>query len=115
MKFTNISIVEKKKNYKSLNMPQTQTLQPNDTSNKLCNKKIHPCKSLHPCSKQFNNHKDQGKKNDKTPYIWQVSMHSEKNGKFVKHNNAMQKYVKMKSSKIVEPFQCSMVINQIIP
>jgi hypothetical protein len=27
----------------------------------------------------------------------------------------MQKYVKMESSKIVEPFQCSTVIKQIIP
>jgi hypothetical protein len=55
------------------------------------------------------------KTNDRTPYIWQVSMHSLKNGNFVKHNIAMQKYVKMESSNIVEPFQCSTVIKQIIP
>jgi hypothetical protein len=59
--------------------------------------------------------KTKEKTNDKTPYPWQVSMHSQKNGKFVKHNNAMQKYVKIKSSKIVELFQFSMVIDQIIP
>jgi hypothetical protein len=59
--------------------------------------------------------KTKEKTNDRTPYIWQVSMCSLKNGKFVKHNIAMQKYVKMESSKIVEPFQCPMVIKQIIP
>lgn len=41
MRFANTSIIEEKNNYKSLNLPQTQTLQPSDTSNKLCNKRIH--------------------------------------------------------------------------
>jgi hypothetical protein len=48
MRFASTSIIEEKNNYKSLNLPQTRTLQPNDTSNKLCNKRIHLCKKLPP-------------------------------------------------------------------